>query len=96
MININSVWSDILERLSVRISSAAYETWMMKLEPIFAKENRLILSTPYQNVKKTVEKTYINDILGAMKEARSVFNEVEIILDRKKITFRVQKTMKRN
>jgi chromosomal replication initiator protein len=84
MININSVWSDILERLSVRISSAAYETWMMKLEPIFAKENRLILSTPYQNVKKTVEKTYINDILGAMKEARSVFNEVEIILDDQK------------
>lgn len=81
MININSVWADILDRLSIRISSAAYETWMMKLEPIFAKENCLVLSAPYQSVKRTVEKTYINDILVAMKEARSIFNEVEIITE---------------
>jgi len=84
MININSVWADILDRLSIRISSAAYETWMMKLEPIFAKENKLILSTPFQNVKKTVEKSYLPDIKQAMNEARSVFNDVEIILDEQK------------
>ncbi|MGI6701960.1 MAG: chromosomal replication initiator protein DnaA [Christensenellales bacterium] len=84
MININTVWADILDRLSVRISSAAYETWMMKLEPIFAKENKLILSTPFLNVKKTVEKSYLSDIKQAMNEARSVFNDLEIILDNQK------------
>ncbi len=56
----------------------------MKLEPIFAKENRLILSTPFMNVKKTVEKSYLNDIRVAMQEARSVFNDVEIILNNQK------------
>lgn len=80
MINITSVWSDILDRLSIRISSAAYETWMMKLEPIYAKENKLILVAPYHSIKKTIEKTYLNDIKQAMKEARSVFNDIEIIL----------------
>lgn len=85
MININAVWADILDRLSIRISSAAYETWMLKLEPIFAIDNKLILAAPYHSIKNTVEKTYLKDILEAMGEVRPTnFTEVEIILSSSK------------
>ncbi|NCA93151.1 chromosomal replication initiator protein DnaA, partial [bacterium] len=81
MIDLNVAWADIMDRLSVNISSAAYEIYFVPLRPLTSIENKIILVAPRASQKNVLEKTYIPAIKKAMTECSSFFAEISIILE---------------
>lgn len=81
MIDLNIAWADILDRLSINISSAAYEIYFSPLRPLTSIENKLILVAPRASQKNVLEKNYIPALITAMKECNSFFQEISIILE---------------
>lgn len=81
MTNLNVAWADIMDRLSINVSSAAYEIYFVPLRPLTSIENKLLLVVPRASQKNVLEKSYIPAIKKAMTECNSYFTDVSIILE---------------
>lgn len=81
MTSVNVAWADIMDRLSINVSSAAYEIYFVPLRPLTSIENKLLLVAPRASQKNVLEKSYIPAIKKAMAECNSFFSDVSIILE---------------
>ncbi|NCA67636.1 MAG: chromosomal replication initiator protein DnaA, partial [Clostridia bacterium] len=79
--NLDLALADIMDRLSINISSAAYEIYFVPLRPLTSIENKLLLVVPRASQKNVLEKSYIPAIKKAMAECNSFFTDVSIILE---------------
>lgn len=81
MVDILTAWADIMDRLSINVSSAAYEIYFVPIKPLTSIENKLLLTVPRASQKNVLQKSYIPAIKKAMAECNSFFSEVSIILE---------------
>ena len=77
MINIEDLWSDAKNELSISIQAISYEVWIEKLEPVCVFENKLVLSTISANAKRTIDTRYLDTIKEVVSSLNVVYCRVE-------------------
>lgn len=84
MININSLWDDVKNRLSAKIQAISFEVWIQKLEPVCFVQNQLVLLANSKSAKQTIEQRFSDTILETVKEFHPIVENVIIITENQK------------
>ena len=73
------IWSNILDRVAVLVSTACYEIYFMKLKPVALKDGKLILVTE-SSVRNAITKNFSAELNMAIRESMEKIEGVVIIL----------------
>lgn len=87
MIDIFSLWKDVSYNLSSVINSAAYTVWIQPLKPLCYKDDVLVLLTDSSGSRQTIQNNYLTTIRKALRNEKSLLNDVEIITEAEKHHF---------
>ena len=79
--DIQVIWSDILQKLMPSISSIAYQLYFEKAVPYAEDGKTLILAVPLKSIKDKLETTFRANILDAMKNCNAPFTDFKVILE---------------
>lgn len=90
MKNAEKIWSEITDRIAIELSSVSYEAWFHNVEPLFIKDNSLILLCKNRLVKKMMSVNYNDIIHKAALSARSIITSFTFILDEEVNDYEVQ------
>ena len=84
MINIDDVWQNTLEELSKIMQVVSFEVWVEKLEPVCIYDNKLVLCSPTQTAKRTVENKYHEMIEEVLSAVNPQISGIIVITDEEK------------
>jgi chromosomal replication initiator protein len=83
--SLESLWSQVLERLQLQLSRPTFETWIKTATAQELQENCLVISTPNPFARNWLQKYYVkaiadvtHDILGHPVEIQLVVNQGEV------------------
>ncbi len=77
-ISLNSLWSQVLERLHVQLSRPTFETWIKTASPQQLENNCLVILTPNPFARNWLQKYYIKTIADVVQDI--VGNPVDIYI----------------
>lgn len=80
-IDLNSIWQNILEEISKKISAFTYDVWFRNLEIIDIKENTIVLATQTKSAKELLETKFKKDIITSSQKFYSAISKLEILID---------------
>ena len=73
------IWSNILDRVAVLVSTAAYEIYFMKVKPVALKDGKLILVTD-PSVRNAIQRNFAGKLNMAIRESMEKIEGVVIIV----------------
>ena len=73
------IWSNILDRVAVCVSTACYEIYFLKLKPVALKDGKLILMTE-SSVRNAILKNFSAELNMAIRESMEKIEGVVIIV----------------
>ncbi len=79
MLELNHVFKKMLDAVSSNVTAVNYALWLEPLTPLCVKDTVLFLSAPTKNIKKTVEKLYIQQLRTALISINQLFTDIEIV-----------------
>ena len=79
-IDINEIWTNILDEVAKNTSMISFDVWIKSLEVVDIKENILVLSTPTKSSKDILKKSYKTKIINAANTVYSAITDVEFII----------------
>ena len=79
-IDLNTLWQNILEEISKKVSAMSFDVWIKSLEIEDIKENTLVLSTESKSTKNLILKKYTNDIIASANKVYSAISGLEILV----------------
>ncbi len=77
-IPIDSLWSQVLERLQLELSRPTFETWIKTASAERLENNCLVIRTPNPFARNWLHKYYINTIANAVKDILGYSVEIYI------------------
>lgn len=82
-----SIWSKICDKLSVSITSVAYNVYIKNLHPYTISDNVLILIAPLESHRTTINNNFRKHLLQAIKDVNAPFDDYQLILNSEKDNF---------
>ncbi len=79
-IDMDEIWSNILDEISKVVSTLSFDVWIRTLELVDIKENVLVVSTPTRSSKNTLIKTHKKKIIEAANKVYSAITDVEFLV----------------
>jgi chromosomal replication initiator protein len=79
-IDINEIWTNILDEVAKNISMISFDVWIKSLEVVDIKENILVLSTPTKSSKDILVKKYKTKLISAANTVYSAITDVEFVI----------------
>lgn len=68
MLDLQTCWESVLEKIKVEISSIAFNTWFKDIKPLSLNENELVLFVEEPILKEQLDKKYLRQIIVATNE----------------------------
>lgn len=83
--DITNAWNDIVDKLmTTSLSTVAYEVYFANVKPYAQADKKLVLAVALRSHKKALMEHYRAQILEAMKQCNSYFEDFDVILDSEK------------
>ncbi len=79
MLELNTVFTKMLDAVARNVTAVNHALWLQPLSPLCVKDTVLFLSAPTKNIKKTVEKLYIQQLRTALISINELFTDIEIV-----------------
>ena len=80
------IWKQLLEEITIKVSSVDYDIWFAKIEPVTISYGKLILATNMKSVQETIKKPeyskYIKDAINKLENP--AVTDFAIIMDNEK------------
>lgn len=80
MIGKEEFWDDVKNELSKTMQTISYEIWIEKLEPVCFVDSTFVLAANTAMAKKTIDRSYIDQIREVVNSLDSFVTDVEIIV----------------
>ncbi len=80
MSEIKNFWKDILNRIQLDISAAAYEIYFKELVPIALDGDILVVVSPKASKKKAIDNEYNGFLKAALAETGTLIKDIRVIL----------------
>lgn len=79
-LDINTLWSDILDEIAKNVSSYAYDIWIKSLEVVDLKENTLVIATGTKSAREKLLKNFKPQIVNACNKVYRMITNIEILV----------------
>jgi len=79
-IDLQKIWQNILEELSLQISVYAFDIWFKSLEILDIKDNTIVLGTSTKSSKDLLLKKFKSQIIAASHKIYSPISNIEILV----------------
>ena len=80
MIGKEEFWDDVKNELSKTMQTISYEIWIEKLEPVCFVDSTFVLAANTAMAKKTIDRSYLDQIREVVNSLDSFVTDVEIIV----------------
>lgn len=80
MIGKEEFWDDVKNELSKTMQTISYEIWIEKLEPVCFVDSTFVLAANTAMAKKTIDRSYLDQIREVVNSLDSFLTDVEIIV----------------
>ena len=80
MIGKEEFWDDVKNELSKTMQTISYEIWIEKLEPVCFVDSTFVLAANTVMAKKTIDRSYLDQIREVVNSLDSFVTDVEIIV----------------
>ncbi len=80
MIGKEEFWDDVKNELSKTMQTISYEIWIEKLEPVCFVDSTFVLAANTAMAKKTIDRSYLDQIREVVNSLDSFITDVEIIV----------------
>lgn len=80
MIGKEEFWDDVKNELSKAMQTISYEIWIEKLEPVCFVDSTFVLAANTAMAKKTIDRSYLDQIREVVNSLDSFVTDVEIIV----------------
>lgn len=88
MQNYEKIWNEIINKLSIRLSTLAMESWIYKLSPICIENgDTLVVLCPNESVQRVIEKSFLSKIDEACATLNFDVDKIKLILEKDKSTY---------
>ena len=77
-LSLESLWSQVLERLQEKLTRPTFETWIKTASAQRLENNCLVICTPNPFARNWLQKYYIKTIIGVVEEILGHAVEVQI------------------
>ncbi len=84
MANIEELWAQAKNQLSISMNITVYEVWVEKLNPVCFVDSSLVLSTITVSAKRTIEARYLDTIREAVSSVNPLITDVIITTENEK------------
>lgn len=79
-LDLESLWSNILDEISKNVSIYAYDIWIKSLEVVDLKENTLVIATGTRSAKEKLLKNFKSQIVSACNKVYRMITNIEILV----------------
>ena len=85
MLNLNKLWEEAKEHLTVMLTAVSFDLWIKNLEPYaIADGAKLVLVAPTRSARDLVKKNYSTNIMSAINQVTSSVSEIVVITEDEK------------
>ena len=85
MLNLNKLWEETKEHLTVMLTAVSFDLWIKNLEPYaIADGAKLVLIAPTRSARDLVKKNYSANIMNAINQVTSSVSEIVVITEDEK------------
>lgn len=85
MLNLNKLWEETKEHLTVMLTAVSFDLWIKNLEPYaIADGAKLVLVAPTRSARDLVKKNYSTNIMSAINQVTSSVSEIVVITEDEK------------
>ena len=88
MLNLEKLWEEVKEHLTVMVTAVSFDLWIKNLEPYaMADGAKLVLVAPTRSARDLVKKNYCGSIMNAINLVTSSVSEIVVITEDEKVRY---------
>ncbi|HEY9847607.1 MAG TPA: DnaA/Hda family protein, partial [Candidatus Caenarcaniphilales bacterium] len=92
-ISVESLWSQVLERLQLQLSRPTFETWIKTASAEKLEHDRLVILTPNPFARNWLQKYYVKTIVDVVQDVLGRPIEIQIVIAQGEETASIPESM---
>lgn len=80
MEQVQGIWNAARENIRPQMTGLSFHAWIDVIEPLTINNGVLVLQVPSQDIKKTLQDFYYENLLSASRAANSAIRDVQLVL----------------